>query len=595
MNINCGRGLVASNCGPSVALSATRGISVTATSLVFKGTPRAPRFNSKKGRKAHWTLNKEKFKEPIQAQKIRAPWDYPVMGDQRSSWKHKRWYDSYLNTWVDTTPKPPKKDFNLHYKRQREALHDADNIREHFSLLLDRFYDKKFEVSTFDQEFPQLNMSYYYQYLTNSKYVHDVLYTIYHTKVDPQYMDKFRQFVTDSLLQRHHHQQIATETNPYKKKRLADEQLTSDIMTYLTVTTPQHKDSQLSYNNENSMFWLRGRGFQRYTRPDDTGVAFQCHDNPYVQLRTTQSLAAFSPFDGPMSTSGDVPHVTALPYAFGKSLKNYRNTISTGYKLYAGDIDPNYQEALDEGQLTELPPPIHNHVRYGHTQLVVLPQTYSRDWYNENLEHCDITGEIEEHLKAHGIMSGWVWTASQAHYDQYYMDNDVTKPYCSQVIISDGQHLSFFSYQLNTVAIDDDNIATNTRRNVCYGKTSIKLYDDVTEDEVINLNDEALEMLVKFVRNGSDDVAISDDVINAYDATLNVQYSIAESCELEDERPLHKVVAEEAAEEAKQLALVQQEETRNVELQEKYGNLASKVIKPIDDVTKEIRKALKSK
>lgn len=56
-------------------------------------------------------------------------------------------------------------------------------------------------------------------------------------------------------------------------------------MTYLTVTTPQHKDSQLSYNNENSMFWLRGRGFQRYTRPDDTGVAFQCHDNPYVQVR----------------------------------------------------------------------------------------------------------------------------------------------------------------------------------------------------------------------------------------------------------------------------------------------------------------------
>ena len=58
---------------------------------------------------------------------------------------------------------------------------------------------------------------------------------------------------------------------------------------------------------------------------------------------------------------------------------------------------------------------------------------YSREWYEDNLEHCDITGEIEEHLKAHGIMSGWVWTASQAHYDRHWMDYDVTKPYCSQV------------------------------------------------------------------------------------------------------------------------------------------------------------------
>lgn len=370
MNFKCSRSLVA------ITLSAsTRDISTTSSALVFKGKPRTPRFNTKKGRKAHWTLNKEKFKEPIQAQKIRAPWDYPVMGDQRTTWKHKRWYDNYLNTWVDTTPKPSKKDFNLHYKQQREALCKVENIRERFSLLLDRFFDKKFEVSTWDQQFPQLNMSYYYQYLTNTKYVHHVPYSIQHTEVDPQYLEKFRLFVKDALLLRHHHQQTTTEENPYKRKRLADEQLTRDIMTYVTTTTPQHGGSQLSYNVENSMFWLRGRGFQRYTRPDDTGVAFQCHDNPYVQLRTTHPLPAFSPFHGVMSTTGDVPNVKAMPYVFGKSLKNYRNTICTGYKLYAGDIDPNYQEALDDGKLRELPPPIYNNVRCGHTQVCILPET----------------------------------------------------------------------------------------------------------------------------------------------------------------------------------------------------------------------------
>jgi len=518
------------------------------------------------------------------------------MGDQRASWKHKRWYDHYLNTWVDTTPAPYKRDFDLHYKDKRQHIHEVDNVREQFALLLDRFRDKKFEVKTFDQEFPQLNLSYYYQYLTNTKYVHDVPYSIQHATVDEEYMSKFRTFVQETLLLRHNHLHNASESNPYKRKRESDEQFTRDVMTYLTTTTSQHKDCQLSYNNENSMFWLRGRGFQRYTRPDDTGVAFQCHDNPLVQIRTYKPLSPFTPFHGWMSTTGEVPNVEMLPYAFGKALKHYRNTVSTGYKLYAGDIDPNYQDALDENALKKLSPPLYNDVRYGHTQVVMLPELYSREWYEENLEHSDITGEIEEHLKGHGIMSGWVWTAAQAHYDQYWMDNDVETPYCSQTIVSDGQHLSFFNYQLNTVAVDEDNIATNNRRNVCYGKTSVKLYDEISEDGVINLNDEALEMLVKFVRNGcNDDVIMCDDAINDYDATLHVQYSISDSCHLEDEKPLHKVEAERAAEEATQLALVEEEASRNQELVSKYGSIGSKVVKPFDDVTKELRKTFKKK
>ena len=50
------------------------------------------------------------------------------------------------------------------------------------------------------------------------------------------------------------------------------------------------------------------------------------------------------------------------------------------------------------------------------------------------MEHGDITNEIDEHLKAQGIMSGWAWTGSQAHYAGHYIDNDVTSPWCSQVL-----------------------------------------------------------------------------------------------------------------------------------------------------------------
>ena len=67
------------------------------------------------------------------------------------------------------------------------------------------------------------------------------------------------------------------------------------------------------------------------------------------------------------------------------------------------------------------------------------------------------------------------------------------------------------------------------------------------------------------------------------------------SCHLEDEKPLHKLEAERAAEEATQLALVEEETSRNQELVNKYGRIGSKVVKPFDDVTKEIRKTFRKK
>lgn len=53
--------------------------------------------------------------------------------------------------------------------------------------------------------------------------------------------------------------------------------------------------------------------------------------------------------------------------------------------------------------------------------------------YEYNSDHCDITDQIEEQLKGHGIMSGWTWSAAQAHYKGHWMDNDIQSPFCVQV------------------------------------------------------------------------------------------------------------------------------------------------------------------
>ena len=65
----------------------------------------------------------------------------------------------------------------------------------------------------------------------------------------------------------------------------------------------------------------------------------------------------------------------ASPSLLRNGIVSNNNVHVAGYKLYAGDIDPNYQDAYDEEKLQDLPPPLYEDVRCGHTQVNVLPPT----------------------------------------------------------------------------------------------------------------------------------------------------------------------------------------------------------------------------
>jgi len=194
----------------------------------------------------------------------------------------------------------------------------------------------------------------------------------------------------------------------------------------------------------------------------------------------------------------------------------------------------------------------------------LLPPTYSRQWYEDNMEHSDITSEIEEHLKAYGIMSGFCWTSAQASYEGFYMDNDVTRPFCSNVVVFDGDFLSFFSYQLNTLAIDKENIEENCKNNLCFGKTSVNLFES-NADGKKQFNLEALKTLYKIMmQNYCDIEKYESDEVNKYESSLNLQVSETNN-ELENEKPLH---VKELEEKVKQLQLLKEKNE-----QEKWDSL----------------------
>nr|XP_026695098.1 28S ribosomal protein S30, mitochondrial-like [Ciona intestinalis] len=516
------------------------------TCVHYPKTVREPTYPSIKTRLAQTNFKSKKLYDiPLTAQEMRKPWEYPTQVDQYAEWKHKRWYDVLYRKWVETCPKPDR-DFTITRKSKRDILFQAENIRELLKLYLDRFHLKKYVIESFNFEFPAPNISYYYQYLTHTKYVHGMPFNIEHAPVDEKHLNSLREFVNDRLLLRNHELKNS-EQNAFTK-HTSDEKLMSETISYivaiLSSSNPQLTSCEIDLKPENSMFWLRGRGFLKWTLPEDLPVAYQCHDTPLIQIRTSEQLPEFTSRLEEMSCSGRIPTFHTTPHVFRRPLLKYRNTITPGYRPNGGDIDPNYQHALDADKLEELAPPIYNPHPYGHTQLSLLPIHYSRDWYNENMEHCDITDEIDEHLKGHGIMSGWVWTAAQAHYAGHWMDKDITQPFCSQNIVTDGQFLSFFCYQLNTIAIDPDNVDENPYRNLCYGKTDVKLYEENTENGVIEINDEALKMLIKFVSNGKsiqNNVGATEEEILEHDRKLIVQEPDIANPELEHQMPIHKV------------------------------------------------------
>ena len=63
--------------------------------------------------------------------------------------------------------------------------------------------------------------------------------------------------------------------------------------------------------------------------------------------------------------------------------------------------------------------------------------------------------------------------------------NDVTYPFVTQAILTNGHQFSFYQYQLNTMVLHTDhNEAANPLFNECYATPPAELYHEVDSDRV---------------------------------------------------------------------------------------------------------------
>uniref|UniRef100_UPI00398E3DCB large ribosomal subunit protein mL65 isoform X2 n=1 Tax=Pristiophorus japonicus TaxID=55135 RepID=UPI00398E3DCB len=253
--------------------------------------------------------------------------------------------------------------------------------------------------------------------------------------------------------------------------------LVPQLVSALAEHNPLLSASTLDYEPDVGFYWLRGertvpRG-HRKGRVDP--IRFQIDDKPYCQIRVPKQLPEFVPFEN--SIPEDVPVIHIEPSRLPLFQRQYDNNIFIGSKI----VDSSC---------------------YGHTQFHFASDKLRR----EKLIKDNLTDQIEVRLRANGIASLFAWTGAQAVYQGFWSEADVTRPFVSQAVITDGIYFSFFCYQLNTLALTVGADQHNHRKNVCWGTESMRLYEDIEGDNVKGFNDEVLSLLVRFLLNRPDSV-----------------------------------------------------------------------------------------
>ncbi|XP_031705430.1 large ribosomal subunit protein mL65 [Anarrhichthys ocellatus] len=293
--------------------------------------------------------------------------------------------------------------------------------------------------------------------------------------VDSDVFEDIRSLVTRVILQEHWHikkrapflyREQEQMVGPFLRNLVTG--LTFSLATY----NPLLRLASLDIAPQVNFYWRRGQRIipKGHRRGRQEPTRFQIDDQPHCQIRLTQQLQQFTPLEA--SYAADVPEVTFAPDLLPLFRRQYDNGIFTGAKV----PDP---------------------ACYGQTQFHLVPDRYHRD----RMARLQQSDQVEVFLRANALASLFAWTGAQAMYQGFWNHEDVTRPFVSQAVITDGHFFSFFCYQLNTVALSVETDANNPRKNLLWGTKSLRLYESVQDGAVVGLNDGVIKLLVQFLMN----------------------------------------------------------------------------------------------
>ncbi|XP_005556914.3 large ribosomal subunit protein mL65 [Macaca fascicularis] len=360
-------------------------------------------------------------------------------------------------------------------ERWQATVHAAESVDEKLRILTKMQFMK---YMVYPQTFA-LNADRWYQYFTKTVFLSGLPPTPAEPEPEPEPaldLAALRAVACDCLLQEHFYLRRKRRVHRYEEREVISlpflDQLVATLVGLLSPHNPALAAAALDYRRPVHFYWVRGeeiipRG-HRKGRIDN--LRYQIDDKPNNQVRISKQLAEFVPLD--YSVPIEIPTIKCKPDKLPLFKRQYENRIFVGSKT----ADP---------------------CCYGHTQFHLLPNKLRR----ERLLRQNCADQIEVVFRANAIASLFAWTGAQAMYQGFWSEADVTRPFVSQAVITDGKYFSFFCYQLNTLALTTQADQNNPRKNICWGTQSKPLYETIEDNDVKGFNDDVLLQIVHFLLN----------------------------------------------------------------------------------------------
>ncbi|KAH0502664.1 28S ribosomal protein S30, mitochondrial [Microtus ochrogaster] len=358
-------------------------------------------------------------------------------------------------------------------QRWQAAAHAAPTVDEKIRILT-KMQFKKYMV--YPQTFA-LNADRWYQGFTKTVFLSGLPPAPAPAPSPPSLdLAGLRAAVCDCILQEHVYLQRRRRRPLFDHQRALSspvlDQLVGTLVNLLSPLNPVLTTAALDYKRPVDFYWQRGEeripAGHRKGRID--ALRYQINDKPHNQIRISKQLPEFVPLD--YSIPAEIPVMKCKPDKLPLFKRQYENTIFTGSKT----ADPRC---------------------YGHTQFHLLPDRLNR----EKLIKQNRAEQVEVVFRANALASLFAWTGAQAVYQGFWSEADVTRPFVSQAVITDGKYFSFFCYQLNTLALTVQADQNNPRKNICWGTQSKPLYETVEDNDVKGFDDDVLLQIVDFLLN----------------------------------------------------------------------------------------------
>ncbi|CAK1581061.1 unnamed protein product [Parnassius mnemosyne] len=213
--------------------------------------------------------------------------------------------------------------------------------------------------------------------------------------------------------------------------------------------------------------WLRDQLEEPIDRP------VQYIGTPLLTLRSNLPLKPLLPYVEATNPDFKVPKFSFVPESVGYHTQHRHGTNIPGF--WTGDCD-------EFGLLSY----------HGRGHISVRNPSFGLE---DNVEA----------LHSQALKASFGWLLGQANYQGFTTYNDITYPLVTQTIITNGKLWSFYVYQMNTIAMHNEQMDENPKHNICFGTKPLQLYDTIENGQVKGFNEEVLKMLVQLYLNAPEE------------------------------------------------------------------------------------------